>query len=234
MPGKLYLIPSTLGSENTEKVLPPFIREVINEIDYYIAENERTVRRFLIKAGLKTPVDTITFYILNKHTKPEEISTFLKPALDGKSMAVVSEAGCPGVADPGAEIVKRAHLQNIKVIPLTGPSSIILALMASGLNGQNFAFNGYLPVKTGERQKKIRFYERRSIDEQQAQVFIEAPYRNMQLLGDIISVCNKNTRLCIAVDITLDTEKITTKTITQWAKQRPDLHKRPAIFIIQG
>ena len=207
------------------------IQDVINTLDFYIVENERTARRFLLKAGLRKPVDEITFFILNKYTLPEELEEFLISA-HGSDIGIISEAGVPCIADPGADAVRRAHEKGIQVVPLVGPSSILLAMMASGLNGQNFAFAGYLPVKRPERINRIRQLEKRSHQEQQSQIFIETPYRNNQLLKDILEVCQPDTRLCIGADISMDTEKIETKSIREWKTKKPELHKRPAIFII--
>jgi 16S rRNA (cytidine1402-2'-O)-methyltransferase len=228
---KLFLIPSPLGDVPVDKVLPGMIQDVINTLDFYIVENERTARRFLLKAGLRKPVDEITFFILNKYTLPEELEEFLISA-HGSDIGIISEAGVPCIADPGADAVRRAHEKGIQVVPLVGPSSILLAMMASGLNGQNFAFAGYLPVKRPERINRIRQLEKRSHQEQQSQIFIETPYRNNQLLKDILEVCQPDTRLCIGADISMDTEKIETKSIREWKTKKPELHKRPAIFII--
>lgn len=229
---KLYLIPSTLGDSPVENVLPCGIEKIINSIDYYIVENERTARRFLLKAGLLKPLELITFFVLDKHSPDRDTEKFLSPISEA-DMGVISEAGMPCIADPGAEIVKIAHLKGIRVIPLSGPSSILMTLMASGLNGQNFAFVGYLPVKHHERTGRIRQLEKRSLDEHQSQLFMEAPYRNNQLLNDILEICHPATQLCIGTDVSLGTEMIQTRTIGEWKKKKPDLHKRPAIFIIQ-
>ena len=234
MNGNLYLIPATLGGENVQDVIPELVIRIINQTRFYIVENVRTARRFLSKAGIETSIDSLTFFELNKHTKPEEYKEYLKPALEGNHIGIISEAGVPAVADPGAVMVQLAHSKNIRVVPLTGPSSIILALMASGMNGQSFAFNGYLPIKKPERIKAIRFFEKRSQQENQAQLFIETPYRNMALLEDMLVACDDNTRLCIAADLTLESEYIHTLSVKEWKKRKPALHKRPAIFIIQG
>ncbi len=231
--GNLYLIPVTLGDSPVTSVLPEKVLDIIRHIDYYIVENVRTARRMLIKMGLQKPIDELTFFTLDKHTDRKEIDSFLAPAAQ-HDIGLLSEAGVPGVADPGADIVKLAHQKNIRVIPLVGPSSIILAVMASGLNGQNFAFVGYLPVKKPERIHQIKELEKRSKLENQSQLFIETPYRNSQLLEDITSNCQPTTRLCIAADITLETEYIKTRTIKDWLKHLPQLHKRPAIFILQA
>ncbi len=228
----LYLIPSTIGDSPVENVIPALIKNMINQIDFFIVENERTARRFLLKAGLIKPVDDLTFFLLNKHTPVEDLEKFLYP-IDRSNIGILSEAGVPCIADPGADIVNIAHKKGIKVIPLVGPSSVLMAMMASGLNGQNFAFTGYLPVKKPERIHRIRQLEARSFQERQSQIFFEAPYRNNQLLNDILECCHPDTLLCIATDITLDTEFIETKPVKHWKTKKPELHKRPAIFILQ-
>ncbi len=177
-------------------------------------------------------IDQLTFFELNKHTQSSEIPSFLKPLEKGEDVAVISEAGCPGVADPGADIVKLAHQKGISVVPLVGPSSILLSLMASGFNGQNFAFNGYLPVKSGERTKAINLLEKKAKIDQQTQIFIETPYRNNQLIADLLKTCSTSTLLCIAANITAENEFIATKKVGDWKKSVPDLHKQPAIFLI--
>ncbi|MDD5571988.1 MAG: SAM-dependent methyltransferase [Bacteroidales bacterium] len=232
MESVIYLIPSVLGNGNTDKVLPQFNKNIVNELDCFIVEEIRTARRFLKEMGYKKDFNEVTFFVLNEHTEPEEISDFLKPAEEGKSIGIISESGCPAVADPGAEIVRLAHKKNITVIPLTGPSSILLSLMASGFNGQNFTFLGYLPVEKKSRVKKIKEIERDAYNKSQTQIFIETPYRNHHLLNDILNVCNYNTMLCIACDITLPAEFIKSKTIAEWRKSIPDINKRPAIFLL--
>ena len=232
--GALYLIPNTLGDSPVEYNLPQANIEIIRDLKYFIVENIRTARRFLKKVDRDINIDDLTFFLIDKHTKPDAYPSYLTPAMQGHSIGVLSEAGCPGVADPGADIVKIAHQKGIRVIPLIGPSSILLSLMASGMNGQNFAFVGYLPVKKGETAKAIRDIEQRSIHLKQTQIFIEAPYRNAKLLQDIVAYCKPQTRLCIACDITLETEYIVTKTIREWKGNLPDINKRPTIFLIQG
>ena len=232
MSAKVYLIPTTLGDSKIEHVLPQYVIDVINSTNHYIVENIKTARRFLIKAGIKTKIDDLTFYELNKHSNPEEYELYLNPIKEDKNIGIISEAGTPGVADPGADIVDIAHRKNIPVVPLVGPSSILLSVMASGLNGQSFAFVGYLPIKKNERIKRIKELEWRSQTENQTQLFIEAPYRNQNLLDDLLATCSANTKLCIACDITLDTEYIKTKNIKDWKKGVPNLHKRPTIFLI--
>ncbi len=233
MKGKLYLIPTTLGETEVEKVIPAFVLDIINQITIYIVENVRTARRYLVKAGIKTPIDDLQFHVLDKHTTETEFAQFLNQ-IENQHIGVMSEAGCPGIADPGAAIVELAHRKNIQVVPLVGPSSILLALMASGFNGQNFAFSGYIPVKKPERTKAILALEKRSLFEKQTQIIIETPYRNLQLLDDLIQSCNSKTRLCIACDITTGDEFIQTKTLAEWKKLKPDLNKKPAIFLIQA
>lgn len=232
MKGNIYLIPTSIGDTKLDLVLPNSVFEIINQIDYYIVENIRTARRFLKKAGLKKEIDDLTFYTLNKYTKEEELSSYLAVIEEGKHVGIISEAGVPGVADPGADIVKIAHQKNYRSIPLVGPSSILLALMASGLNGQNFAFNGYLPINKPEKIKFIKKLEGRSKTEKQTQIFIEAPYRNMQLLNDFLEILQPSTQLCIACDITLEEEYIKTYTVQNWKQKKlPELHKKPAIFL---
>lgn len=231
MKGKLYLIPTTIGDAPVNHVIPQFNLAIINHISYYIVENERTARRSLIKMGIEIPIDDLEFFLLNKHTRKEDIPEFLK-ITEEYDLGLLSEAGVPGVADPGSEIVSLAHERNIEVIPLTGPSSILLALMASGLNGQNFAFAGYLPVNKSERILRIRQLEQRSKAENQSQLFIEAPYRNNQLLETVLNTCFPDTQLCIATDITTQHAFIKTRNISAWRKKKPDLNKRPTIFIL--
>jgi 16S rRNA (cytidine1402-2'-O)-methyltransferase len=231
--GILYLIPTTLGdTAETMDVLPVRVNNIINMVDEYIVENEKSARHYLKKMGIRKPLQEIILHPLNQHTESQAISSYLNSIENGKHIGVISEAGCPGVADPGAEVVKLAHEKNIKVVPLVGPSSILLSLMASGFNGQNFTFNGYLPKERGERIKKIKDLESIAIRKDQAQLFIETPYRNMHLLEDLIANCEKQTKLCIACDVTLSTEFIKTKRISEWKKQLPDLNKRPAIFLL--
>ena len=230
----LYLIPNTLGSNETDWTIPPNVASIAIKLRHFIVEDVRTARRYLKLLDKNIEIDDLQFYVLNKHTSSEELSDFLLPLKSGQDMGIISEAGCPAIADPGAEIVRMAHEKGIKVVPLTGPSSILLALSSSGMNGQNFAFNGYLPVKKEDRIKALKHFENRSKIEKQTQIFIETPYRNMVLLDDMINICNSSTHLCIACNITLEDEFIVTKTINEWKKKLPDLNKKPAIFILQG
>ncbi|RYJ41703.1 SAM-dependent methyltransferase [Flavobacterium beibuense] len=231
--GKLYLLPVPLGPDaNPKEVLPETVEKSIEFIDHYIVENEKTARRFIkaILPAKKQPELKIS--VLNKHTEPSEHHDFIKPCLEGKNVGLMSEAGCPGVADPGAAIVKIAHEKGIQVVPLVGPSSILLAIMTSGMNGQSFAFNGYLPIDKGEKKNALKNFEKLSHEKSQSQLFIETPYRNNKLVEDILQTLQPSTHLCIACDITLSTEYIKTKTVAQWKKEKLDLHNRPAIFII--
>lgn len=232
--GNLYLIPTTLGESDTARVIPSEVSSIVKGISYFIVENIRTARRYLRKMDPTLNIDDLTFFELNQHTDSQVTEAYLNPILEGFDVGIISEAGCPGIADPGAEVVRQAHIKHIRVIPLVGPSSILLSLMASGMNGQNFAFIGYIPVKPAERVKAIREIEKRSGVEKQTQIFIEAPYRNTQLINDLINTLNDQTRLCIACDITLEMEYIKTQTVSQWKKGVPDLNKRPTIFLIQG
>ena len=232
--GKLYLIPTTLGENEPLEVLPISIKRVIEAVDHYIVENEKTTRRFIKKISPRKSQPGLHIQVLNKYTEARTLPSFLQPCLEGLNVGVVSEAGCPGIADPGADIVRLAHQKNIQVVPLVGPSSIILALMASGLNGQNFAFNGYLPIDTAERKKAIKSLEKKSLDSNQSQIFIETPYRNDKLFTELLKTLSNNTQLCVACDITLATESIMTTSVSDWKERTIQLNKRPAIFIIQG
>ncbi len=231
--GKLYLIPTTMGAANPMQVLPIQVKEIMDELDIYIAENEKTARRHIKQLLPEKQQSILKFFSLNKFTEATEIPSFLNDCKEGKDIGLLSEAGCPGVADPGAEIVKIAHSEGIQVIPLVGPSSILLAMMGSGMNGQRFTFNGYLPIDKKERKKEIKDLERLSSEKQEAQIFIETPYRNNKLLEDFLHLLHPSTRLCVACDLTLPTEYIVTKPVSEWSKTKTDLHKRPAIFIFQ-
>ncbi|HZW63017.1 MAG TPA: SAM-dependent methyltransferase [Flavobacteriaceae bacterium] len=231
--GVLYLIPTTLGESNPEDVLPVLVKKHIEHLRFYIAENEKTARRFIKKISPETKQATLQFSVLNKYTQAEEKNKFLNPCLSGEDIGLLSEAGCPAVADPGASIVKLAHEKDIKVVPLVGPSSIILALMSSGLNGQNFAFNGYLPIDRVNKKKELKRLEKLSFQFNQAQLFIETPYRNNQLMEDICASLHDSTSVCVACDLTLPSEFIKTKPVSYWKKNSVDLHKKPTLFIIQ-
>lgn len=228
----LFLIPNLLGDTPWQRVLPAEVPEEVASLSFFIVENVRNARRFLKKLVPEADIGALRFYELNQHTPDHEKAGFLKPLSEGNNMGLISEAGCPGVADPGAEIVRMAHLQNIRVIPLVGPSSLLLALMASGLNGQNFAFSGYLPVKSAERIRRIQEIERIAVAGNQTQIFIETPYRNNALLRDLVRICHPSTLLCVAAGITTGVEKIQTKTVSEWRRNLPELDKIPAIFLL--
>lgn len=228
----LYLIPVTLGESELNAVIPAAHNNVIASIRYFIVENIRTARRFLKKVDPEINIDELQFFELNKHSDKNQLHAYLHPISNGHDVGLMSEAGCPGVADPGADVVRIAHEISIRVVPLVGPSSILLAMMASGMNGQNFAFNGYLPIKKDEKAHQIVLLEKRIYTENQSQVFIEAPYRNLQLLDDLLHTCQPHTKLCIACDLTLETEFIKTLPIVAWKKAKPDIQKRPAIFVL--
>ena len=235
--GKLYLIPITLSNPGEtsvvpEDVLPQTIKRTIDFVDYYIVENEKTARKFIKSIHPEKKQPDLKISVLNKHTDFAEHNEFIQPLLRGENIGLMSESGCPGVADPGAVIVKLAHEKGIQVVPLVGPSSILLALMASGMNGQSFAFNGYLPIDKNDKKQALKNFERLSQDKNQSQLFIETPYRNNKLMEDLLQILQPNTLLWVACDITLPTEFIKTKTVNQWKKEKADLHNRPCIFII--
>jgi len=230
--GKLYLIPTTLGDNEPLEVLPISVKKIIEQTNVYIVENEKTARRFIKKISSGKSQASLKIFLLNKYTNSMLLPEFLEPCLKGINVGLLSEAGCPGVADPGAEVVKIAHEKYIKVVPLVGPSSILMALMSSGMNGQSFAFNGYLPIDKDERKKELKRLERYSFEHNQSQIFIETPYRNNKMLEDMCSTVEPNTLICVACDITLSTEFIKTLTAKEWKKNIVDLHKRPTIFII--
>jgi 16S rRNA (cytidine1402-2'-O)-methyltransferase len=231
--GKLYLIPTTLGEVAPEDVLPQTVKRTIDFINDYVVENEKTARKFIKSINPEKVQANLRINVLNKHTEISEHKAMIQPCLEGRNVGLMSEAGCPGVADPGAVIVKLAHERGIQVVPLVGPSSILLALMGSGMNGQNFAFNGYLPIDKGEKKSMLKNLERVSFEKNQAQIFIETPYRNNKLVEDMLQALQNSTRLCIATDITLPTEYIKTLSINDWKNTKVDLHNRPTIFIIQ-
>lgn len=232
MEAALYLLPVTLGDTPLNNVLPRYNSDVIAGIRHFIVEDVRSARRFLRKVDPQFDIDGSVFYELNKHTSPEAVAGYLKPLQAGKPMGVISEAGCPAVADPGADVVAIAQCKGLKVVPLVGPSSIILSVMASGFNGQSFAFNGYLPIKPDERAKKLRQLEQRIYSEEQTQLFIETPYRNGKMLEDIIANCRPQTKLCIAANLTCKDEYVHTRTVKEWKGRVPDLNKIPCIFLL--
>lgn len=230
--GKLYLIPTTMGECDPMDVLPQTVKRTIEFIDYYIVENDKTARKSIKGVSPEKKQSELKLFVLNKHTETREHLEFIKPLLEGHNVGLMSEAGCPGVADPGAVIVKLAHERGIQVVPLVGPSSILLAMMASGMNGQSFTFHGYLPIEKDEKKVTLKALEKLSFEKNQSQIFIETPYRNNKLLEDLVQTLHPETHLCVATDITLPTEYIKTKKIAAWKKETVDLHKRPTIFII--
>ena len=231
--GSLYLIPCPLGETPPLEVLPLSVRKAVETIDHYIVEHEKNARRFIKAIVPKKSQPSLHMQTINKFTDPTEIPAMLQPCFDGFSVGVISDAGCPGVADPGAVIVEQAHRNGIKVIPLVGHSSILMALMASGFNGQNFAFNGYLPIDKQDRKRELKRLEKLSEQNQQSQLFIETPYRNNQLLESMLQFLHEDTKVCVACDITLPTEYIKTQPIRLWKKTKVDLHKRPTLFLLQ-
>ncbi|MDR1356943.1 MAG: SAM-dependent methyltransferase [Tannerellaceae bacterium] len=232
MKASLFLIPVTLGDTERRRVLPDYNRDVIRGIRHFIVEDVRSSRRFLKRTEPALNIESLCFYPLNKRTTPSEAASYLVPLDKGEDVGVISEAGCPAIADPGADIVALAQKKGIPVVPLVGPSSILLSLMASGFNGQNFAFNGYLPIDAEERAQVVKRLESRMYEEDQTQIFIETPYRNNRLAKELIRTCRPSTMLCIASNITCPDESIRTLSVKDWARKTPDLNKRPAIFLI--
>jgi len=234
MEAALYLIPNTLGETSFDSVLPAGNKEIVSNIRHFIVESRKCAVRFLITMDKNFPVDDCTFTELSEHTDArQDLSHILDPLVKGQPMGVISDAGCPAVGDPGSRAVEIAHQKGLKVVPLVGPNSMIMALMASGFNGQNFAFNGYLPVKPNERSSKIKQLENKVWKENQTQLFIETPYRNAQMIQSILNSCKGETKLCIASGITTPEEYIVTRSISQWKKDKaPDLKKIPAIYLL--
>ena len=232
--GVLYLIPTPLGDNSPLVVLPLSVKKIIEDHTHFIIENEKAARQFIKKITPNKNQDKIILYPLNKYTTQEEMETYLDPCKSGISMGLFSDAGCPGIADPGAVIVSKAHRLGITVKPLTGPSSLVLALMASGMNGQSFAFNGYLPIEHKQRNQSITKIEKKAFREEQAQLFIETPYRSEALFKNLLKTLDPNTRLCVACDLSLNTEYILTLSVKDWKKVKPQLNKRPCVFIIEG
>ena len=229
--GRLFIIPSRLGEQPPLEVLPLSIRKKINDIDHFVVENEKVTRRFIKKIVPGKSQNKIKFFKLNKYTQDTEIPEFLEPCMTGYDTGLLSDAGCPGVADPGSELVKLAHDKNIQVVPLVGPSSVFLGLMASGLNGQSFAFNGYLPIDKKECRSRIKHFEKLSEREAQTQIFIETPYRNQQLFDLLLRTLSPGTLLTVACDLSLSGETIHTRSVSEWEKESIDIHKRQCIFL---
>lgn len=232
--GRLFLIPTVIAQDTAEQVLPPQVLETLSHTDYFLAENLRTSRRFISALRLGRPIDQLHFEVLDKHTPAQEIAPLLAPLRQGHDMGILSEAGCPGVADPGALAVAYAHQHNITVVPLVGPSSFLLALMASGFSGQSFAFRGYLPIDKEARLKAIRQLEKEARHHRQTQIFMETPYRNDALLRDILIHCATDTLVCLAKDVTGPNEFIKTQTVREWQQQVPTLHKIPTVFLLSA
>jgi len=230
--GRIYLIPVTLGGDDFLKVIPEKVISLTRQLRFFIVEDIRSARRFLRLIDKTFPINDTAFFELNEHTVESDITDYLEPAMNGNDIGLMSEAGLPGIADPGARIVALAHKKRISVTPLSGPSSIIMALISSGLNGQNFTFNGYLPVKPAERAARLRDLERKA-GEGYAQIFMETPYRNQKLLETIIASCQNETRLCIASDITLSTESIRTMKISEWKRDLPSINDKLVVFVMQ-
>ena len=233
-PGILYLIPTPLGENPPLEVLPLTVKKIIEDQNHFIIENEKAARRFIKKIAPNKNQDQLILYPLNKFITQEETETYLDQCKAGISMGLFSDAGCPGIADPGSEIIAKAHRLGIQVKPLVGPSSLILAMMSSGMNGQNFAFNGYLPIEQKKRRQAIIKFEKKAIKDNQAQLFIETPYRSDSLLKELLKVLLSNTLLCVGCDLSLKNEYIKTLTISQWKNEKANLNKRPCIFIIEG
>ncbi len=232
MAGSIYLVPVTLGGEDYSYVIPEKVLSITRSLRLFVVEDLRSARRFLRMIDKEFPINETIFHELNEHTDDSEIKSYLDPVLDGSDLGIMSEAGLPGIADPGAKLVALAHKKSIRVSPLPGPSSIILALISSGLNGQNFSFNGYLPVNPADRSAALRALEKKS-REGFAQLFMETPYRNQRMIETILKTCSSETKLCVATDITLPDEEIKTMTISEWRKNVPSINNRPAIFILQ-
>lgn len=230
--GKLYLIPTTLGENEPLEVLPLSVKKIVEGLNFFIVENEKSARRFVKKITPRKSQSSLKLFLLDKYTDDSETLRYLDPCLQGVNIGLLSEAGVPAIADPGASIVMLAHKKNINVVPLVGPSSITMAMMSSGLNGQNFAFNGYLPIEKEERKKSIKELEKLSKTKNQSQIFIETPYRNEKMFSELKQSLTPSTLLCIATDITLSSEMIKTMSINDWKGQTVDLHKKPTIFII--
>lgn len=230
--GTLYLIPALLAESRVEAVIPEGTLLIIRKLEIFIVEEIRTARRFLIKAGIQKPIDELNFMVFNEHSNDQDIDEYLTGALNGSDIGLLSEAGAPCIADPGSMIVSAAHEHGIRVVPLTGPSSILLALMASGFNGQNFAFLGYLPADKMLRAKKIKELEKIILEKDQTQIFIETPYRNVQVFESLIKVCRPEIQLCLATDISGNNEAIKSRSIADWQNQKPDIHKKPTIFLL--
>ena len=231
MKGKIYLIPSEMGEQSAERLFPAYNVQIVQNIAFFVVENARTARRFVKKICPEKNIEESCFFEINKYDPADKVAEMIKPVLEGENLGIISEAGMPCIADPGNLVVAEAHKHNIKVQPLVGPNSIIMALISSGFNGQNFAFHGYVPLKD-EKRRTIQQWESIALKSGQTQIFMETPYRNMQLFQDLLTILKPSTKLCIATDITLETEEIVTKSVQDWKKATPNLNKRPSIFLI--
>jgi len=229
--GKLFLIPTVIADETQQAVIPASVTNTLKDIQHFLAEDVRTARRYLSSLKIYPSIEPLQFNVLNKDTRADDLHDLFGPIREGKDIGVLSESGCPGVADPGALAARYAHQHGIRVVPLTGPSSILLALMASGLTGQNFAFHGYLPIDAKESADAIRTFEKESRTKNQTQIFIETPYRNNTIITNLLKALHEDTLLCIAIDITGKDESIRTKPVKAWKKDKPDLPKSPAVFL---
>lgn len=233
--GRIYLIPVPLGQVPPIATLPGPVIECARRLTHFVAENAKTARAFLKALPCDSPLQQITIRELNEHTPPSGLPRLLAPALSGTDLGLISEAGCPAIADPGAALVALAHQQGVQVVPMVGPSSILLALMGSGLSGQSFTFHGYLPSEAPEREKRLRELEKESRQQQRTQIFIETPYRNRQMLAALMNICAPGTRICIATDLTLADEQITTRPVADWRRQQlPEINRRPTVFLLQA
>ena len=231
--GTLYMVPVTLGDDNLSYVIPADVMKLVQSLEYFVVENEKSARRFLGSVKTHKPVRELNFQLLNEHSAEKDLPAIIAPLLAGHNVGMLSEAGCPGIADPGALLATLAHKKNIRVTPLVGPSSILLGLMASGFNGQQFTFLGYLPSDKAARVNKLKEIEKQSQCLNETQIFIETPYRNQHMLDDILASCAANTKLCIAKNVSLETEFVVSKTIAEWKKtELPDLHKQPTVFLL--
>ncbi|MCA8832210.1 SAM-dependent methyltransferase [Hymenobacter pini] len=233
MPGTLYLIPTILADDTAAQVLPPQVAQRIQALSYFLVENARTARRFIKSMAPQQVIEELRIQVIDKDSTEAQIQAALQPVLAGQDAGVISEAGCPGIADPGAELARRAHQLGLRVVPLVGPSSLLLALMGSGMNGQSFAFHGYLPIERGKRVAALKKLEQQALQQHQTQLFIETPYRNLPLLEDLLSTLHPGTRLCVAASLTAPHEYLRTDTVAGWKKHPlPDIHKQPAVFLI--
>lgn len=233
--GTLYMVPVTLGDDNLSYAIPAEVMKLVQDLEYFVVENEKSARRFLSAVKTNKPVRDLSFQLLNEHSSDKDLPALIAPLLAGHNVGMLSDAGCPGIADPGATLAALAHKKGIRVTPLVGPSSILLGLMASGFNGQQFTFLGYLPSDKAARINKLKDIEKQSQRLNQTQIFIETPYRNQHMLEDILANCNANTKLCIARNVSLETELVISKTIAEWKKtELPDLHKQPTVFLMLG